>query len=83
MIYGKDIKKHGIKAIEEDLKQHDRSSISVNGKVRYVVVTVEDYEQLRIAELELNYIAVMKDIENGNFVIETAEEHLRRLKFKN
>jgi len=79
MITANDIKVRGVKAIEEGLKKDDRLSITVRGEVRYIVLTAEDYDQLRLAELEVAYQAVMKDIENGDFVVETAEEHINRL----
>jgi len=79
MITANDIKIRGVKAIEEGLKKDDRLSITVRGEVRYVVLTTEYYEQLRLAELEVSYQAAMQDIEKGNYKIETAEEHLNRL----
>ena len=79
MITANDIKVRGVKAIEEGLKKDDRLSITVRGEVRYVVLTAEGYDQLRLAELEVAYLAVMKDIENGDFVVETADEHINRL----
>lgn len=79
MITANDIKVRGVKAIEEGLKKDDRLSITVRGEVRYIVLTAEDYDQLRLAELEIAYQTVMKDIENGDFVVETADEHINRL----
>ena len=79
MITANDIKTRGVKAIEEGLKDDDRLSISVRGEVKYVVLTAEAYEELRLAELEIAYQATLKDIENGDFVEETAEEHVKRL----
>ncbi|HEX5112681.1 MAG TPA: hypothetical protein VFV79_07530 [Saprospiraceae bacterium] len=78
MITANDIKVRGVKAIEEGLKKDDRLSITVRGEVRYIVLTAEDYDQLRLAELEIAYQTVMKDIENGDFVVETADEHINR-----
>jgi hypothetical protein len=79
MITANDIKTRGVKAIEEGLKEEDRLSISVRGEVRYVVLTAEAYEQLRLAELEVAYQAAVKDVEQGKFTAETAEEHMDRL----
>ena len=79
MITANDIKIRGVKAIEEGLQKDDRLSITVRGEVRYVVLTAEAYEQLRLAELEVAYQAAVKDIDKGDFKIETADEHLQRL----
>lgn len=79
MITANDIKTRGVKAIEEGLKEEDRLSISVRGEVKYVVLTAEAYEQLRLAELEVAYQAAVKDIEQGRFTTESVDEHLDRL----
>ncbi len=79
MITANDIKTRGVKAIEEGLKNDDRLSISVRGQVRYVVLTTEAYEQLRMAELEVAYQGAIKDIEKGDYKVEGADEHLERL----
>ena len=77
MITANDIKTRGVKAIEEALKKRDRVPITVRGKVKYVVMEVEDYDEMRANELELAYQAVMKDYENGDYTT-SIEEHLKK-----
>ena len=79
MITANDIKTKGVKAIEEGLSKDDRLGVSVRGKVKYIIMKAEDYESLRLAELEIAYQASLKDMEQGKFKIETADEHLERL----
>lgn len=79
MITANDIKTKGVKAIEEGLSHDDRLGVSVRGKVRYIILKAEDYESLRLAELEIAYQASLKDIEQGQFKIESADEHVERL----
>ncbi len=79
MITANDIKTRGVKAIEEGLSQDDRLSISVRGKVKYVVLKAEDYEALRLAEIEMAYQEAMKDINQGHYTVETSDQHLNRL----
>jgi len=79
MITANDIKTRGVKAIEEGLNKDDRLSISVRGRVKYVILKAEDYESLRLAELEMAYQNVVKDVEKGQFTIESADEHIERL----
>lgn len=79
MITANDIKTRGVKAIEEGMKDDDRLSISVRGEVKYVVLTAEAYEQLRLAELEIAYQAAVQDVKKGDFIKETAEQHLERV----
>jgi hypothetical protein len=79
MITANDIKTRGVKAIEEGLEQDDRLSISVRGKVKYVVMKSEDYEALRMAELEIAYQSASQDIQQGQYTLETAKQHMDRL----
>ncbi len=79
MITANDLKTRGVKAIEEQLQESDRVGITVRGKLKYVAVTVEQYDLLREAEIKAAYHAVMKDYKEGRYTIETAEEHVARL----
>ena len=42
-------------------------------------MTVEQYDLLRTAEIKAAYNDSMLDIKNGDYVEETAEEHIARL----
>ncbi len=79
MITANEIKTRGVKAIEEALQERPQVGITVRGKVKYVVMPVEDYEERRMRELDQAYEEVMKDIKNGDYVVETVEEHIKRL----
>lgn len=79
MLTANDIKTRGVKAIADALEKRDRVPITVRGKVKYVVMQVEDYDEMRIRELELAYAEVMNDVKNGDYVVETAEEHIARI----
>lgn len=79
MITANELKTRGITAIKEQLKNQDEVAITVRNKVKYVIITVEEFDRLREAELDLAIIEVENDIENGNYTIETAEEHINRL----
>lgn len=79
MITANDIKTRGVKAIEDGLSQDDRLSITVRGRVKYVVLKAEDYESLRLAEMEMAYQQVVKDIGKEEYTIETADQHMNRL----
>ncbi len=73
------IKTRGISAFEESLSRDEEAFISVRGKNRYVVITIDKYEQLREAELEMALYESRRDLENGRFVQESVEEHLKRV----
>ncbi len=79
MITANDLKVRGVKAIEEELENSPEVAITVRGKVKYVAMTVEQYDVMRTAEIKTAYQNVISDIENGNYVAETAEEHIERL----
>ena len=79
MITANDLKVRGVKAIEEALEKGFEAPISVRGKVKYVAITVEQYDEMRTAEINMAYEKVKKDIENGDYVIESVEDHMKRL----
>ncbi|MFZ1748699.1 MAG: hypothetical protein WAU01_00835 [Saprospiraceae bacterium] len=79
MISANELKIKGIKAIEEQLTQTAEAAITVHGKVKYVAMTVEQFDKMRLAELEVAYMLCKKDIEDGNYTVETAEDHVKRL----
>lgn len=78
MITANEIKTRGVKAIEESLKDRDLAPISVRGKTKYVVMKVETYDEYRAMELEQAYNEVMEDIKKGDYIEESAEEHIKR-----
>ena len=79
MITANDLKTRGIKAIEENLNGHNEVGITVHGRVKYIAMTVEQYDQMRAAELDAAYAQVMNDIDQGKYTIETVDEHIARL----
>ncbi len=48
MITANELKINGIKSIEEQLKDQREVAIGIQGKVKYVVTTLEQYEQMRV-----------------------------------
>ena len=79
MIAANDLKVRGLKAIDEEMEHYDEVGITVRGKVKYVVMKVEKFDELREYELDRALAEVRKDIKEGKYVIETAEEHIKRL----
>jgi len=78
MLTANEIKTRGVKAIADALEKRDRVPITVRGKVKYVVMQVEDYDEMRIRELELAYAEVMNDVKNGDYTT-SVEEHLAQI----
>ena len=59
-----DIRKKGSKAFEKELQQNKKAIITFKGKPKYVILPVEEYENI---ELEIAYSKVMKDYKAGKF----------------
>jgi hypothetical protein len=81
MITANELKTKGIKAIEDQLAQTPEAAITVHGKVKYVAMTVEQYDKMRLAELEVAYMLCKKDIEEGNYST-SLEEHFAALEIE-
>lgn len=80
MLTANDIKTRGVKAIEEALTERDRAVITVRGKVKYVVMPVEDYDEMRSRELDAAYAEVMSEIERGEYTT-SLEDHFKELDY--
>ncbi len=84
MINAIDLRKRGLKVIDEALATNEEGVIAYNGKPKYVVIPIEKYDKLKSLELDMAYLEVMKNIEEGNFEsIKTADDidkHIEQLK---
>lgn len=73
------LKTRGVSAIRDALSNATEAFVSVRGKDRYVVMSLEQYQYMREAELAAALAESQSDVEAGRFVEETVDEHLRRL----
>lgn len=74
-----ELKVRGVSALEDALSRDDQAFITVRGKTKYVVLTVDEYQNLRDAELEKMIQQSKIDIARGAYHDESPEEHLRRI----
>ncbi|RUM88961.1 MAG: prevent-host-death protein [Thermodesulfatator sp.] len=74
-----DLKNGGISLVEKLMEKSREVFISVKGQKKFVILPVEEYERLRKAELETIIREAEKDYQEGRYVVESAEEHFRRL----
>lgn len=79
-ITANDLKTKGVSALKAALSSDGEAVISVRGKRRYVVMDIAEYERLREAEVFSAWQAARIAEEHGDYVAETAEEHIRRMK---
>lgn len=71
-----ELKTRGVTAIEAALEKDLEAVISVRGKNRYVVMSMEHYNHLRECELDVAIAEVRADVAAGRFKIQTPEEHV-------
>ena len=74
-----EIKKRGVSAFAKALEQDGEAVITVHGKSRYVVMTMQKYNELRESELAQAVREARADYEAGRIADKSIEDHLRRL----
>lgn len=78
-ITANDLKTRGITAIDELSENSDGVIITVRGKRKYVVLPIDEYNQLREYELEAAIVETRKDIAEGRYRADSVEEHMKRI----
>ena len=78
-ITANELKIRGISAVEDQLENEDEVIISVRGKDRYVVMSLEKFARLREFELDMAVMEARADYEAGNTVTESVEDHVKRV----
>jgi PHD/YefM family antitoxin component YafN of YafNO toxin-antitoxin module len=78
-ITANELKTRGVAVFEEHLAEAPEAVISVRGKERYVVMSVEHYREMREIELEAAWMRVKADLETGRYRKDPVEQHLARI----
>ncbi len=78
-ITANDLKTKGVSMIEEEAAEYGEAIITVRGKVKFVVLPIEKYNEFREYELLAALDESRKDIEEGRFNIESVEDHIKRI----
>lgn len=79
VVTANELKTKGISRIDEITANGDEAIISVRGKQRYVVMTVEQFNHLRECELEAALIETHRDLDRGETIEEPVEAHIQRI----
>jgi len=79
IVTANELKTKGISRLDEIADRGEEAIISVRGKRRYVVLTVEQYNHLRECELEAAINETRKDLEEGRTISESVEDHMKRI----
>jgi prevent-host-death family protein len=78
-ITANELKTRGVSAVEDRLEREDEVIISVRGKDRYVVMSLEKYSRLREFELDIAVMEARADYEAGNIITESVDAHMKRV----
>ena len=79
-ITANELKKKGISLLEDKVGKNEETIITVRGKNKYVIMDMAKYNQYREYELDAAIMETRKDIKKGDFIIESVDDHIKRLK---
>lgn len=74
-----ELKTKGAAALKNATSGSNEALITIRGKNEYVVLPIALYDRLRKCELEIALIESKKDVENGKFIKESVEDHVKRI----
>ena len=74
-----ELKTRGVSAVEDRLENEEEVIISVRGKDKYVVMSVEKYARLREFELDMAVMEAKADYKAGNIITESVDAHMKRV----
>ena len=75
-----ELKRKGVSVVKEAVAEYGEAIVSVRGKEEYVIMNTERYNHLRECELDVALMETRKAIESGDFVEESAKEHIARIR---
>ena len=78
-ITANDLKIKGISAIDELVSDNDGVIITVRGKEKYIVLSIEEYNQLRELELDAAIQEARRDVQEGKYHSGSVAEHMKRI----
>jgi hypothetical protein len=79
-IAANDLKIRGVSTIEKALEGEAEAVISVRGRDRYVVMELDEYNRLRVCELESALYETRQQLAVGEFVEESVNDHIERIR---
>ncbi len=78
-ISANELKVKGISAIDEKVSDNTGVVITVRGVEKYVILPIDEYNQLREMELDYAIQESKKDIAEGRFFSGSIEDHMKRV----
>lgn len=79
-ITANELKKNGVSLLDDKISDNEDTIITVRGKSKYVVINMAKYNQYREYELSAAIMETREDIKKGNFIVESVDDHIKRLK---
>jgi len=79
VITANELKTKGVSIINEETSDGNEVIITVRGKSKFIILPIEKYNYLRECELEAALREAKKDIEEGRFIKESVEKHVKRI----
>ncbi len=79
-ITANELKTKGVSILEQYLADNPEIVITVRGEEKYVVMALEHYAYLRECELETALHEARADYKAGDYVVESVDDHIQRLK---
>jgi len=79
IVSANELKIKGVSFIDKLLKKYNEIFITFRGKKKFVVLSIDEYEKLKEAELEKIIRQAENDYTSGKVIKETADEHFKRL----
>lgn len=79
VITANDLKVKGMTLIDKLVKKYGEVFVSVRGKNKFVILSLDEYEKLKEAELDRAIREAEEDYREGRYVAESAEDHFKRL----
>ena len=73
------LKTKGVSAIQNNLLKNHELVITVRGKEKFIVMDMKHYNYLRECELDAALHQAKTDYQNGNFIKENVEDHIKRI----
>ena len=74
-----ELKTKGVSAVEDRLKIEGEVIITVRGRDKYVVMSLEKYSRLREFELDIAVQEARADYELGRVITESVDDHISRV----
>ena len=78
-ITANELKTKGIRSIGLAMEADGEVIITERGKDKYVVLDLSTYNRLRVYELEAALHESRREVERGEYVVESVEEHIKRI----